>query len=373
MKKLAFTVSFNTPAFLGNAEQQAQWRTPPFKALLRHWWRIVKAPEFNYDHKALLKAENDLFGAATDNNASKSLIRIRLDDWSKGKLTNWPQGNRRVFHPEVGKNGMKIGVDLYLGYGPLKYSRGSTTFGESTNDVKNTAIKPKEETAQLKIGIPEENIDEITSSIHLMNWFGTLGARSRNGWGSLTMENKDHSIDLSVEMLSKYSRSLSECLKKDFDWPHAIGKDDRGLLIWRTKQHDKWQDVLAELADLKIKFRTIISIKNNWDSKKPVFDDRHLLSYPITNHGFEGWCEKDMHGKLKKTNKEKLIQKVRLANQIRFKVIKQNNLYIGQIVHIPCSLPKPLLDKVKNIPDQIDTWQQVHRKIDELLPNGRLK
>lgn len=28
-------LSFVTPAFLGNAEQRAQWRTPPIKALLR--------------------------------------------------------------------------------------------------------------------------------------------------------------------------------------------------------------------------------------------------------------------------------------------------------------------------------------------------
>lgn len=45
MQTLTYQVGFNTPTFLGNAEQQAQWRTPPFKALLRQWWRVVKAPE----------------------------------------------------------------------------------------------------------------------------------------------------------------------------------------------------------------------------------------------------------------------------------------------------------------------------------------
>lgn len=30
MKKLEYRVSFTTPAFLGNAEQQAQWRTAHF-------------------------------------------------------------------------------------------------------------------------------------------------------------------------------------------------------------------------------------------------------------------------------------------------------------------------------------------------------
>ncbi|OYV75217.1 MAG: hypothetical protein B7Z66_13795 [Chromatiales bacterium 21-64-14] len=35
MKPLKYTVRFVTPAFLGNAEQTGQWRTPPFKALRR--------------------------------------------------------------------------------------------------------------------------------------------------------------------------------------------------------------------------------------------------------------------------------------------------------------------------------------------------
>ena len=45
MRELTYQVSFNTPTFLGNAEQQDQWRTPTFKAMLRQWWRMVKAAD----------------------------------------------------------------------------------------------------------------------------------------------------------------------------------------------------------------------------------------------------------------------------------------------------------------------------------------
>lgn len=45
MQELTYKVTFTTPAFLGNAEQSAQWRTPPFKALLRQWWRVVYAAD----------------------------------------------------------------------------------------------------------------------------------------------------------------------------------------------------------------------------------------------------------------------------------------------------------------------------------------
>ncbi len=38
-----YTVRFLTPAFLGDAEQNGRWRTPPFKAQLRQWWRVAYA------------------------------------------------------------------------------------------------------------------------------------------------------------------------------------------------------------------------------------------------------------------------------------------------------------------------------------------
>ncbi len=47
MVKQLYTVSFVTPAFLGDAEQNGAWRTPPFKILLRQWWRVAAAKEHN--------------------------------------------------------------------------------------------------------------------------------------------------------------------------------------------------------------------------------------------------------------------------------------------------------------------------------------
>lgn len=43
MKTFRYRLIFSTPAFLGNASQQGQWRTPPVKALLRQWWRVAVA------------------------------------------------------------------------------------------------------------------------------------------------------------------------------------------------------------------------------------------------------------------------------------------------------------------------------------------
>ncbi|PZP56463.1 MAG: hypothetical protein DI596_10305, partial [Azospira oryzae] len=45
MTERGYTVRFLTPAFLGDAEQNARWRTPPFKHLLREWWRVAYAAD----------------------------------------------------------------------------------------------------------------------------------------------------------------------------------------------------------------------------------------------------------------------------------------------------------------------------------------
>jgi CRISPR/Cas system CMR-associated protein Cmr1 (group 7 of RAMP superfamily) len=39
MQTFSYLIRFVAPAFLGNADQDGQWRTPSIKALLRQWWR----------------------------------------------------------------------------------------------------------------------------------------------------------------------------------------------------------------------------------------------------------------------------------------------------------------------------------------------
>ena len=60
-----FNLHFTTPAFLGNAGQNGQWRTPPFKHLLREWWRVAWAAQNNpKDWRKMREIEGRLFGHA---------------------------------------------------------------------------------------------------------------------------------------------------------------------------------------------------------------------------------------------------------------------------------------------------------------------
>ena len=254
MKQLKYTVRFNTPAFLGDAEQSGRWRTPPFKALLRQWWRVVVAKNFGYDHRRMREAEGRLFGNAwLEGDFSKSRIRMRLDRWDEGKLKKdrW-QSLATVHHPDVK---VPVGSDLYLGYGPvMPPGRGA----KKTSLKANAAIQ-SDETAELSLALPDKDAGYVEAAMALMNAYGTLGGRSRNGWGSISLlplpqgEGRGEG-DQHARLPNSAFRTWQEAL--ELDWPHAIGTDDEGPLIWQTQPIDDWKPLMKLLAEIKIGLRT---------------------------------------------------------------------------------------------------------------------
>ena len=346
---LEYRLSFATPAFLGNARQQAQWRTPPIKALIRQWWRVVKAPQVRFNVAELRAAESGLFGAASDDGAvtsHQSLVRLRLTGWDDGKLTNWPGGEPRTKHPEVN---FPVGSELYLGFGPLEYAKGTGTgLGVSkSNGQKRTAIDDKAQ-ADLRLMFPDDHLPDMNAALQLMTWFGTLGSRSRNGWGALQILHEQlKPLSRSNLDTLRVTRSLADCLIEE--WPHAIGKDDRGPLIWKTRVTGDWRQVMKELARIKIAFRTQPTLSLAGVASG-AFSGRHLLAYPVTNHSVNG-SEWGGQG--------------RLANQIRFKLLRENNQLIGVIAHLPCRLPGSMAAQVRtDETSQRNVWQAVHTFLD---------
>lgn len=352
MQELSYTVSFTTPSFLGNAEQQAQWRTSPFKALLRQWWRVAAAPQFNYDYRALREAEGKLFGQAHEGDNRKSLVRFRLSQWDSGKLNQW-NGDESVPHPEVKNREGKlrpVGSQLYLGYGSLGFQNGQTSLGTvRETGIRRTAIEPEKQAADLWIGFPDRDADKLQQAVKLMGWFGTLGSRSRNGWGSLQMGNG--SLPSATD-LKPFTRVLNQCLQ--LDWPHAIGSDNRGILIWKTVAQNSWREAMRELALIKIAFR----IAFPFNTGNGPFNPRHLLAYPVTNHRVNTWGNNS-----------------RLPNQLRFKVVKVNNQYAGLITHLPCRLPAELASSLgrNNDLNELNVWQRVHQVLDTHPSLSRLQ
>lgn len=337
---LDYTVRFLTPAFLGNAEQTAQWRTPPFKALLRQWWRVAYAQErqFNVDIAAMRQEEGLLFG---DSEHSKSRIRIRLSHWSMGHLTKaqWPTSREaKVPHPEVER---PIGVELYMGYGPLIYDRSA----RGTTLKTNAAIQAGEE-ARLSIAVPENALQLILRALNLIHDFGTIGGRSRNGWGSFLLTGCNPQPDETALPEADNPlplRPYTACLNEE--WPHAIGSDNRGALIWVTPPHSDWPSLMKSMAAVKIGLRTAFAFTSGDRAEAP--EDRHWLSYPVTHHSVRAWGNK-----------------ARLPNSLRLKFRQRPNGKLeGVIFHVP---HKPPAAFGANAEVLYDVWGRAHAHLDAL-------
>jgi len=335
MQKAVWQMDFATPAFLGNAEQRAQWRTPPIKALLRQWWRVLEWNSRSHDLDSLRKKEGGLFGVAADDGGEsrQSQVRIRLDTpWVDGSAADWPK-MAGLHHPEVK---VPVQPDLYLGFGPI------------TTKSRRSALAARAR-ADLRLAAPDAfPLDDLTQ---LVAWFGTLGSRSRNGWGSLRIEG----VALPGQddpLLVRIARPLEDCLKQE--WPHALGRDGKRLLVWQTQPRQDWREAMRELAMVKIAFRTQFKFSSGEPHQE--LHPRHLLAYPVTKHGYANWKNTD-----------------RLGNQLRFKVLRESRQFIGLAFHLPCRLPDDLAnrlapaDRNRLRQQELEVWRAVHAVLDNKM------
>jgi len=362
-ERICCQVRMNTPAFLGNAEQSGQWRTSPFKALLRQWWRIAQSGEHGYDPASLREAEGRLFGHAwlkpggpTDTSdkrwASRSQVRMRLRNWEEGRLSAWHQDNQfqRIATTRDGKSSVR--ADLYAGFGPIlppskKEGRKFVAFKQPAIDLDQTNV--------LALDLPSAAGDEIKSVLQLIHWFGAVGSRSRNGWGSLGLASAELALGdyPSNTELEPYCQPLENCLTRD--WPGAIGSDDAGALVWYSTDALDWHDTINEIARLKVAIRSLAK-----EFRGPsTIGGIHLLGYPAGGN----W-------KLPQWGND-----TRMACPLRFKVGADKKGYWITICHTPYQVPDPLFNQLES--DQkaylrdnaIKIWQRIHQFLDNEASN----
>ena len=309
------TIRLLSPGFVGDAQQNAAWRTPPFKAQLRQWWRVAMVAK-GIDVAGLRQLEGELFGDAAGKEGNRSRVRLRLSQWKAFPGSKWNEG-ADARHPGASSAG-------YLGYG-----RANTKGG-------NESAIPLRETAELRIAWPEgqagtEALDETLGLMHLL---GTVGGRSRNGWGSYVLDPAPRidPLDYSVEWQEAVN---------DRQWVSGIGRDEKGLLMWRTAPEAGWEQVFGRLAELR---------KQLCAGAGPL---RTLMSYPVTRRKQSAWDNS-----------------TRVPNSLRFKVVTgEDGKLRGQVVHLPL---RPADELWRNVPQAEQSgfqamWAAAHALIDEQL------
>jgi CRISPR-associated protein Cmr1 len=329
-EKLSVSIEFLTPTFLGGADQNAELRSAPFKNLIRQWWRVVNG---NLEVSELRSREADLFGTVLGNEkATVSKVRVAVTPGTDFNVSTQPFQFGKTAHPEV-KGGMPVENALYLGYGPIQFGRPTPVF--------KRYITPGS-IANLSINYPQKWHKQIVSTLQLIDAFGTIGSRCRNGYGSLAL-----TVDgvLRLNPATVQCVHLTELINNNAQqYPNRFGRDDNGLLLWESNHQPQWTNAMTLLAGIYLHTRTHINIAGNPNE----LHERHALGFPLTNHDKNlphGW---DRTG--------------RMPSQLRLMLKRnQNSEVVARILHLPHRLPKPWPTK---LPAQQNVWRQVHQFLD---------
>jgi len=322
-----YQIRLDSPAFLGNAEQKGQWRAPPFKALLRYWWRVAWAARNGAEAwQQMRQVESHLFGYVSSGPskgrhevfARKSCVRLRLDPWAAGKMNVMPPLKL------AGEGKAAVHSALYLGYGPVK----------TAGTLKMEQPLDAGETAMLSMAFPDavQGVELLDTAVRLAHALGTVGGRASNGWGSVSFDNAGQTVE--EPAIREFSRDWESCLAGE--WPHAVGIDAHGPLVWTTvERRPDWRAVIEDLARIRKQ------VNKSVDKRK-----REILNQPVAGKG------------------------KRMPSPLRFKVRRNaDGRTQGVIYHMPHT-PPPIAREDSAAIRAV--WAGVHKLLDDHLKLPRM-
>ena len=346
VEKLTLGVEFLSPTFLGGADQNAELRSAPFKNLLRQWWRVANG---HLPVDRLREEEGRLFGTVLgDNSAQASQVRLVLEKGKRFAVDEEMPSLGVLEHPEVkNPSGKHIPLDrrLYLGYGPITNAKVDGKY----KTIFRKFIKPGS-AVKASVYVPKISIETFLHTLSLLFHFGTVGSRSRNGFGSVSVIcDKTKLSLLSIADMMRSSIQFDVRMGQlNKNYPSQLCSDDNSLLCWEyipntTDVCRAWEDVFKKFSELYMQARTSFRFQH-----ANRLEARHLLGYPAgRNHVVDNWGG----------------NRGRMPSQLRL-MVKRNDQgqIVGRILHLPHPIPKTWDNRLGQ---QADIWKQVHAFLDQ--------
>lgn len=159
------TFRVTTPMFCGGANSQgAELRAASFKGVLRFWWRACAWSRYQGDLERIRAEEARLFGSP---DTGQSRVWVRLEDT---RAAPSPTSDHEVLRLQGAK---------YLGFG-LQQLDGS--------GARNCLLDPFDVRVRLVCRrVDREGVESVEDAVRALGMLGGMGARSRRGYGSLSL------------------------------------------------------------------------------------------------------------------------------------------------------------------------------------------
>lgn len=243
-KKEIYQVTFEceviTPMFLGNANpREAELRPPSIKGAMRFWWRAMNA---GLPLAELKRKESEIFGGVPENESkedekigkSKVLIRVM------NKAVNFSNQTFQLYPTIITNQGYKLDSLVFMGYG--KGLPPSKKQGRPNNEWSQYIV-PKSVFEITFISLDIDLIQEHVKTFRVLEYFGGVGGKSRNGFGSF----KIHSMKIKGEGLKipDFSPTSLFNLSKLPSFPAFSNK---AKLIKGKNENSSWHEAMNDLA-----------------------------------------------------------------------------------------------------------------------------
>lgn len=235
------TYKITTPMFLAGAEQEKtpELRPPSFKGLLRFWFRAVALPKLG-SWREVRKLEKELFGSTNQ----QSSLHLDLDI-AKAENVRSADFQR------------KYGL-IYLGYGLVNFGGKLQRPHYKGSSVFTLRLL-------LKNNVSEEVRFFLPLTLKALGFFGGAGARSRRGFGSLSLL----SLSLDEESVWKAPTNVNELVESQKELLNTIeiknGEESNfpdytafssKTRIWVGKTGKKAIDLLNEIGLELLRYRS---------------------------------------------------------------------------------------------------------------------
>jgi CRISPR-associated protein Cmr1 len=187
-----------TPMFISGADQsKAELRLPSIKGALRFWWRALAWGRLNGDLVKIRQEENELFGS-TDKEFGQAGVLMKM------KLVDSVDSFRES---QDAKDWKIKDWQSYVGYGLVK-----------TRKIREY-IKPGLRFCICLSAKSQEDLQAIEKPLKALGLLGSLGGRSRKGWGSINLQSLEGAVNWSAPTTLKAYQNELDNLISNYEKP----------------------------------------------------------------------------------------------------------------------------------------------------------
>ena len=181
--KIEATYRVVTPLFCSGADpNRPELRLPSFKGVLRFWWRTLAWSRYSGNLETVQKQEDTLFGSASGGQSRISMHLKSVESQqsiTSGQVLKIPSTNT-----VVGEG------SRYLGYGVME-AFASKKKGTKAGQLTRACLRaPFDFTVHMRGSkLSNTQLYTLQEALMALGTLGGMGAKSRKGYGSLTLRS----------------------------------------------------------------------------------------------------------------------------------------------------------------------------------------